>query len=410
LPTIILDLDKRIHSRQFKKEIRMQYRKFGKQDFSVSALGFGCMRLPTNDGNPISGNIDEAESIRMIRRAIDRGVNYVDTAYSYHGGNSEFVTGKALKDGYRDRVKLATKAPIWLIRKPEDFDKFLNEQLVKLQTDRIDCYLLHALSRKTWESSVLKLGLLSRAEAAVRDGRILSIGFSFHDGPDAFRRIVDGYDKWDFCQIQYNYLDVENQAGTEGLKLAASKNIAVVVMEPLLGGRLANPPDSIQKLFNQSGRKRPAADWALQWLWDQPEVSTVLSGMTRLRQVEDNLLSADASGVHSLTSGDQDLISKVRRAYRSKHPIPCTQCGYCMPCPNGVNIPRNFQLYNDGTIHGNLEIPRSDYSLFFPAAEHATACIQCGECLEKCPQSIDIPEWMPKVHGVLGGGEDYPQG
>jgi predicted aldo/keto reductase-like oxidoreductase len=386
----------------------MQYRKFGRQDFMVSALGFGCMRLPTNDGNPMSGNINEAESIRMIRHAIDRGVNYVDTAYPYHGGKSEVMTGRALKDGYRDRVKLATKAPIWLIQRPEDFDQFLNEQLMKLQTDRIDCYLFHALSRKTWENSVLKLGLLNRAEAAVRDGRILSIGFSFHDGPDAFRLIVDGYDKWDFCQIQYNCLDVENQAGTAGLKHAASKGLAVVVMEPLLGGRLANPPDSIRELLDQSPYKRPAADWALQWLWDQPEVSTVLSGMSRMQQVEDDLRSADGSGIHSLASDDLEIIVKVRQAYRSMHPIPCTQCGYCMPCPNGVNIPRNFELYNDGYIHRNPGIPRFYYSAFLPAPERASACIRCGECLEKCPQSIDIPEWMPKVHGVLGGGKDYP--
>ncbi len=387
----------------------MQFRKFGRHDFTVSALGFGCMRLPTHDGNPTSGNVDEAESIRMIRLAIDRGVTYVDTAYAYHGGHSETVTGKALKAGYRDRVMLATKAPMWLIRKTEDFDRFLNEQLTKLQTDRIDCYLFHALNRKTWEGSVLKLGLLQRAEAAVRDGRIRRIGFSFHDGPEAFRQIIDGYSRWDLCQIQYNYLDVENQAGTEGLKHAASRGLAVVVMEPLLGGRLANPPDPVRGLFNQAPRRSAsAADWAFQWLWTQPEVSTVLSGMSAMRQVEENLRSAEASGVGSLTSGDMELIGKVRQAYRSMHPIPCTRCGYCMPCPHGVEIPRNFELYNDGSIHRNAGIPRFYYSAFMPEAERAAACVQCGECLEKCPQTIDIPGWMPKVHGVLGGGEDYP--
>lgn len=375
----------------------------------VSALGFGCMRLPTHDGNPMSGNINEAESIRMIRLAIDRGVNYVDTAYPYHGGNSETVAGRALKDGYRDKVMLATKAPIWLIQKAGDFDRFLDEQLVKLQTDRIDGYLFHSLNRKTWENSVLKLGLLPRAEEAVRDGRIRQIGFSFHDGPEAFRQIIDGYKGWDFCQIQYNYLDVENQAGTEGLKYAASRGLAVVVMEPLLGGRLANPPGSIRNLFDQAPRRSAsAADWALQWLWHQPEVSTVLSGMSNLRHVEDNIRSADASGVHSLASADLETIEKVRKEYRSMHPIPCTRCGYCMPCPNGVDIPRNFELYNDGTIHRNAGIPRFYYSTFVPEAERAAACTQCGECLEKCPQTIDIPEWMPKVHGVLGGGKDYP--
>jgi len=388
--------------------VRMRYRKFGRHDFMVSALGFGCMRLPTRDGNPNSGNIDEPEAVRMIRRAIDGGVNYVDTAYPYHGGNGETVTGKALKDGYRDRVRLATKAPMWLIRNAGDFDRFLHEQLAKLQTGRIDCYLFHSLNLETWENTVLRLGLLARAEAAVRDGRIGQIGFSFHDGPEAFKRIVEGYPEWDLCQIQYNYLDVENQAGTAGLKLAASRGLAVVVMEPLLGGRLANPPDPVREILDEAPRKRTAADWALQWLWHQPEVSTVLSGMSDMQQVEDNLRSAEASGVESLEPGDLELIGRVGQAYGSMHPIPCTRCGYCMPCPHGVDIPRNFELYNDGAIHRDAGIPRFVYASIMPEAGRASSCAQCGECLEKCPQAIDIPAWMPKVHGALGEGRDTP--
>lgn len=374
----------------------------------VSALGFGCMRLPTTDGNPIGGAIDEPESIRMIRRAIDRGVNYVDTAYPYHGGNSEAVTGRALRDGYRDKVMLATKSPVWLIHAAGDFDRLLDEQLAKLNTDRIDCYMFHALNRKTWENTVLKLGLLARAEAALRDGKILKIGFSFHDGAGAFRLIVDGYDRWDFCQIQYNYLDADNQAGTEGMKHAASKGLAVVVMEPLLGGRLAKPPDSVAGLFGKHPVRRSAAEWALRWLWDQSGVSTVLSGMSDMKQVEENLGFADAAGVDTLSAAEKELIGSVRNLYRSMHPVPCTRCGYCMPCPHGVDIPRNFELYNDGAIHGNAGVPRFYYSAFVPEAERAGACIQCGECVEKCPQTIDIPGWMPKVHGVLAGGKDYP--
>ena len=219
----------------------MQYRKFGKLDWQASALGFGSMRLPTLDGNPMSQNIDEKESIHMMRYAIDAGVNYVDTAYPYHGGNSEIVVGKALQDGYLQKVKLATKSPLWSVKESQDFDKFLNEQLKKLQTDHIDFYLFHGLDKQKWDL-VLNLNLLEKAEAAIKDGRIGHIGFSFHDQYDTFREIIDGYPDWSFCQIQYNYMDTDNQAGMLGLYDAAARGLAVIVMEPMLGGKLANPP------------------------------------------------------------------------------------------------------------------------------------------------------------------------
>ena len=259
----------------------MKYRKFGKLDYQISALGFGCMRLPTRDNKPMSADIDEHASIRLIRSAIDRGVNYIDTAYPYHNGNSEIVTGKALSDGYRDKVKLATKSPLWFVNSPGDFDKFLNEQLKKLQTDHIDFYLMHGLDKKKWENTVLKLGLLEKAEAAIKDGRIGNLGFSFHDGHASFKPIVDGYNRWEFCQIQYNYMDTENQAGTEGLRYAAGKGLAVIVMEPLLGGRLSIPPPEVRKVFDKYGDKRSPSQWALQWVWSQSEVTSLLSGMTR---------------------------------------------------------------------------------------------------------------------------------
>ncbi|AEY66834.1 aldo/keto reductase [Clostridium sp. BNL1100] len=384
----------------------MEYRKFGKLDVKVSALGFGTMRLPTdgnvNNSNRLSKDIVEAEAIKMIRNAIDQGVNYIDTAYPYHGGNSEIVTGKALKDGYREKVMLATKSPTWLINKPEDFDRILDEQLQKLQTDCIDFYLLHALSGESYRNVIVKHEIIKRAEEAKKVGKIKYIGFSFHDNAKAFIEIVDGYDKWDFCQIQYNYMDIENQAGLKGLKYAASKGIGVVIMEPLLGGRLANPPKDIRIIMDQNKKGWTPSYWALQWLWNQSEVSVILSGMSNMQQVEENIASANRSGVGLFGKEELDAIDLVRQKYNERAAIPCTGCSYCMPCPNNVNIPRNFELYNESIVHEDIAGAKQTYHNFFDAAGHAIACIQCKICEEKCPQRISISEWMPKVHNVLG--------
>lgn len=381
----------------------MQYRKFGKLDYRASALGFGCMRLPTKGS---SSQIDEPEAIRMIRHAIDQGVNYVDTAYGYHGGNSERVVGRALQDGYRAKVKLATKLPVWQVKEAADFDRILNEQLAKLQTTHIDMYLLHSLEQKTWRN-VHKLGVLRWAEGAIADGRIGCLGFSFHDVYDVFQEIVDAYDKWAFCQIQYNYMDIETQAGLKGLKYAASKGLAVVVMEPLLGGKLAAPPPQVQAALNKAKTKRTPADWALQWLWDQPEVSLVLSGMSTMEQVEQNLASAAASGA-KFTATEHKMIAQAREAYRASCPIPCTGCRYCMPCPNGVEIPYNFEIYNNGAMFDSLSDAREEYA-GVAEGERASACIQCRLCEDLCPQHILISEWMPTVDEVLGQGKPYPK-
>ncbi len=380
----------------------MRFRPFGRTGWDVSALGFGCMRLPTKDGRGAGDQVEAEESIAMIRAAIDGGVNYVDTAYPYHNGASEVVLGRALRDGYRDKVRLATKSPVWMLQKAEDFDDYLREQMTRLQAEHIDYYLLHALNGPRWES-MRKLEILRRAENAVRDGRIGHIGFSFHDGYPAFEKIVDGYSGWELCQIQYNYMDTENQAGTKGLRYAAAKGLAVVIMEPLLGGRLANPPAAVAEILAGDAKGRTAADLALQWVWDQPEAATALSGMGSLAQVQENLGSAERSGVGSFGPEDFALIERARSAYRERTVIPCTRCGYCLPCPNGVNIPRNFELANDAAIHDDPAVPRLLYDRFLEENERAGACVQCGECEEKCPQSIPIREWMPKVHKVLGG-------
>jgi hypothetical protein len=379
----------------------MQYRNFGKLDWKASALGFGCMRFPTADGNRLSPNIDEAEAIRMLHHAIDSGVNYLDTAYPYHGGQSEIVVGKALKGGYREKVKLATKLPVWLVESPADFDRLLNEQLAKLQTEAIDFYLLHALSGPRWRDIVLKHGLLERAEAALADGRIRHLGFSFHDEYEAFEEIVNGTELWSFCQIQYNYMDTESQAGVRGLKLAAEKGLAVVVMEPLMGGRLADPPKDVLEAMQHFPTRRSPVEWALEWLWDQSEVSVILSGMSTMEQVEENLRFADSARIGSFTAAEQELVVGLREKYRARTVIPCSRCNYCMPCPNGVYIPANFEFYNYAHLFDDVAGARFKYQVFLTEAQRSGACIACGQCEELCPQGIAISEQMEKVTALL---------
>jgi hypothetical protein len=379
----------------------MQYRRFGTLDWKASALGFGCMRFPTLDGGALSPNIDQAESIRMIRYAIDNGVNYLDTAYPYHGGQSEVVVGRALEDGYREKVRLATKLPTWMVQSPADFDKFLNEQLKKLQTDHIDFYLLHSLNQSRWRDIVLKHDLLAQAAVALADGRIRNLGFSMHDDYACFEEIVNGSDLWRFCQIQYNYMDTENQAGTRGLKLAASKGLAVVVMEPLLGGRLADPPRDVRAAMEHFPIQRTPAEWALEWLWDQPEVSVVLSGMSAMAQVEENVRCAEASRIHTFSRTEQALIADVQKRYSARTAIPCTKCNYCMPCPNGVNIPGNFAFFNYAHAFDDVAGARFKYSVFLTEGTRSGSCIDCGTCEGLCPQKIPIAEWMPKVSALL---------
>ncbi len=382
----------------------MQYRKFGKLDWQVSALGFGCMRLPTIDG--VAANIDQEKTTEMFHTAIEAGVNYFDTAYPYHDQKSEGALGKALQGGYREKVRVATKSPVWLIQKSDDFDRFLDQQLERLQMNYVDFYLFHALNQGSW-AKVQDLNLLGEAEKALADGRIKHLGFSFHDNLDTFKQIVDGYDAWDFCQIQYNYMDIEYQAGTAGLHYAASKGLAVVIMESLRGGKLALDLPSSKPIWESAPQQRKPADWALQWLWNQPEVSVALSGMSTLEQVQENIASANISGVGQLGADELNLIDKVSEAIKSVSPIPCTSCEYCLPCPNEVNIPRNFTVYNEFAMYNDARHSRFVYSRFIPDDEKAANCIQCEECLSKCPQDIPISTWLPVVEEVLGLERPY---
>jgi predicted aldo/keto reductase-like oxidoreductase len=373
----------------------MKYRKFGSLDWKASALGFGCMRFPVLDGN--SSRIDEEKASKMLLHAIDQGVNYVDTAYPYHGGTSEGFVGRTLEGSYREKVRLATKLPSWKINEEKDFDFYLNEQLERLRTDRIDFYLLHALNAKHWKN-LHQLGVLSWAEKARSDGRIRYLGFSFHDEYEVFKSIIDAYSKWDFCLIQHNYMDLDYQAGQKGLKYAAERGMGVVIMEPLRGGRLVDPPQPVQKLWDEAETKRTPAEWSLQWLWNQPEVSLVLSGMSALDQVKENLASASRSGIGNLSAAELRLIDKVRKTYLDMELIPCTSCGYCVPCPEGVDIPRILRIYNDGIMFDKVDIAAREYTLFVPDEKKGSMCVVCQECEEKCPQDIPISDWMARIH------------
>jgi len=301
-------------------------------------------------------------------------------------------------------MKLATKLPARLVESAQDFDRYFNEQLERLQTEKVDFYLLHGLDSKNW-AKVRDLGVLRWVEGKIADGQIDYLGFSFHDDYKVFKEIVDAYNNWTLCQIQYNYLDITYQAGTRGLRYAAANGLAVVVMEPLRGGHLAQePPEQVRKVWAGATQKRTLAEWGLLWVLDHPEVSVTLSGMSNMEQVAENVAVADNSGPGTLTTGELALIGKVRKACRGLTPVPCTDCRYCMPCPNGVEIPRIFRIYNDAVMWDD---PRTGRFLYRGSGElkeeqRADQCHDCRECVEACPQDVPIPEWLKKAHALLG--------
>jgi len=370
----------------------------------LSVLGFGCMRLPV-----INGKIDEAKATRQVHYAIDQGVNYLDTAWPYHAGESEPFVGRVLSGGYRDRVKLATKLPSWMIKTRADMDRYLTAQLAKLKTDHIDYYLLHSLDGKTWEN-LRRLGVLEFLEQAKKDGRIVNAGFSFHGLAADFAPIVDAA-PWCFCQIQYNYLDQDNQAGTQGLLYAAKKGLGVIIMEPLRGGNLglATPPATIAALWQEAGVRRTPVAWALRWIWNRPEVTVILSGMNEDAHIQENLAVAGEARANSLTPAELALVERVGRTYRTLMKVGCTGCGYCMPCASEVKIPMCFEEYNKMHLFGAWEEAKFRYA-FRLSGEladgrpgYASQCVQCGECLDKCPQHIPIPDVLAQLASELEG-------
>jgi hypothetical protein len=379
----------------------MLYRKMQKGGPELSILGFGAMRLPVL----ADGHVDVPEAARMIRYAIDHGVNYVDTAYPYHNGESEPAVGNALLDGYRDRVHLATKLPGWLIGSREDMDRYLEEQLAKLRTDRIDFYLLHGLTSPFWER-LSSLGVLEFLDDALSDGSIGYAGFSFHDTTKLFKEIVKAYD-WTFAQIQYNFMDEDYQAGTRGLRYAAKKGLGVVVMEPIRGGLLARDVPGITELWERAPVHRMPAEWALRWVWNHPEVTVVLSGMSTFDQVVQNLSYAETGFPESLTKKELRVYDRVRGELRKRMAIPCTGCKYCQPCPHGVSVPECFELYNQAHMYDAKESVTQQYTMFLGGffdgvPSYASCCQDCGECEEKCPQGLPIRENLRKVSEYFG--------
>ena len=380
----------------------MLYRRAPKTGDELSILGFGCMRLAQKDGR-----IDEERATRQIRHAIDRGVNYIDTAWPYHAGESEPFVGRVLADGYRERVRLATKLPAWLVKNRADMDRFLNAQLEKLNTSRIDYYLVHSLNGGSWDR-IAALGVAEFLDRAQADGRIANAGFSYHGLREDFPRVAGAY-PWTFCQIQYNYLDEELQAGTEGLLDAARKGLAVIVMEPLRGGTLAAaPPPAIDALWRKAELRRTPAEWALRWVWNHPEVTVVLSGMNDEAQVEENLRIAADAFPGSLTPAEVGLVESVGRKYREIMKVGCTGCGYCQPCPSGVDVPGCFDAFNAFHTFGKTREARFQYVLRASGIlsghpGYASLCSQCGDCLDKCPQSLAIPDLLEQVVAQFEG-------
>ena len=375
----------------------MQRRRFPKiAGLEVSALGLGAMRLPTLGGPP--ARVDEEAAIRLVQEAVRLGVSYLDTAWVYHGGQSELIVGRALRGGFRPRVQLATKSPVWEVEAEGDWERILDQQLRKLETDRIDFYLLHALDAGRWEK-VQRLRGIGALERARADGRIGHIGFSFHGPFDDFEKILAGYD-WEFTQIQLNYLDQAFQAGVPGLRRAAERGVGVVVMEPLRGGALARIPPAVGEILGRSGRAWSPAEWALRWVWSQPGVVTVLSGMGTLEQLAENVAAAEVAV--PLGGEELRLVEAARAAYQEKMAVPCTTCGYCQPCPNEVAIADVFNAWNSALMFDDRAGAARIYDRFLvKEGAGADRCEECGDCEPRCPQHISIGEKLQQAHDYL---------
>ncbi|MBR1586348.1 MAG: aldo/keto reductase [Clostridia bacterium] len=373
----------------------MQYVPFGNHGFDVSRLGFGCMRLPTRK-NGEKTVIDREAAIAMIRRGIDGGISYIDTAYPYHDGESEIVTGLALKDGYRERVTLTTKLPVWAVNEEKDMNRLLDEQLKKLDVPYVDFYLLHALDK----DRIAKMRAFHYQDffrQAIADGRVKHAGFSFHDDRQTFLDILGDWDQWGMAQIQYNYLDDQDQATEAGLIEAGKRGVPIVVMEPLRGGALANPPLNVKQMMDAHPSHRSAVEWAFAYIANYPQVATILSGMSTEEQLTDNLQVFDRVTVGGLTADEQAFTAQLKQAYLSRMPVKCTGCRYCQPCPQNVHIPTIFEAYNQAKMFDQPDRFTRRYNDLQKKNQDASQCVQCGACESACPQHLPIIDWLQKI-------------
>lgn len=383
----------------------MLYREMGRTGEKVSILGFGCMRLPTKGRYD---QINEEKAQNLLNYALEHGINYFDTAYSYHslnittGGQSEVFLGDYFKDNpWRDDIYIATKLPTWLLEEPTDMDRFLDEQLNRLQSEQIDFYLLHSLKEKKW-FHLEDLGILEFLDSAKEDGRIRYAGFSSHDETSFVKEVIDSYE-WDMCQIQYNYLDENIQAGIEGLKYAAQQNIGVAVMEPLKGGVLANSiPVEVQDIYDSASIQRKPAEWAFLYLWNNPEICTVLSGMNTIEHLKENVITAESGLPHSFSDEEKRIMEEVKSIFQNKICVECTACGYCMPCPSGVNIPQCFSYLNQVAMLKDKDNVSMQYFFMLSETERASNCTECGLCEELCSQGLSIREKLKDVKKTFG--------
>ena len=371
----------------------MEKRKLEKLGIETSLLGFGCMRFPTL----ADGKIDEAEAERMLDRAIGAGVNYIDTAYPYHNGQSEPVVGRILKKYDRNSFFLATKLPLWAVNSVEDAERIFNDQLERLQTDHIDFYLLHAVNKEKWDQ-MKELGVVDYCARLKEEGKIRYYGFSFHDDYEVFEEILR-YRDWDFCQIQYNYLDRNEQAGDKGYALAESLGVPLVIMEPVKGGNLAGFSEDINGRFRRMDQEASVASWALRWVGSHPNVKVILSGMSTMQQVEDNLKTF--AEFQPLSEAESAELDDIVKELRSRVQNGCTGCRYCMPCPAGVNIPGNFKVWNNYHMYRTYGHVQRAWETDLKDEEKAKNCVKCGKCETLCPQKLSIRADLARVQQEL---------
>jgi predicted aldo/keto reductase-like oxidoreductase len=388
----------------FQEVKHMQYRTYGKSGFKVSLLGMGCMRLPrVFPPGDSQARVDTEKAVELIQYAADHGITYFDTAYGYHNTTSESVLGEALEGARRERVKIVTKQPFAVMTTQGDIRRNLENTLKKLRTGYLDVYLIHNIQQPHWEA-IKKRDIIGEYEKFRAEGLIRAIGFSYHGGLPAFRDILSFY-PWDMCQIQQNLIDVDREATEEGIRLAGDKGTALVIMEPLRGGSLANPPGAVRAIYDEYPVKRRAVEWAFRHVINYPQVSTVLSGMTTLEQLKENIeiFSRPDAAAGCLTDGEKGILARVKAKYESLASVPCTACEYCLPCSQGVKIPDVFARYNDGVMFGTFEPARRQYYFMAKTKQDASLCIACGECAEKCPQRIAIPGQLAAAHEALKG-------